>query len=174
MYLGSWVWRKSLKGLMCGPFSSITTRSPACARRSAGAAAPNPVPITRTSVCTTDMASSSGPVPVARQGRRQEALRVGIGDGCDTAEAVRTLEVDQRASAGVVVNPGVITRLHHENRAAIETLDRGVRGETCLHDGHTVGRAQAIERGVAGPGGGSPAQVGDEKAAVRGEPRTGA
>src|SRR5262245_38289367 len=165
MYLGSWVWRKSLKGLMCGPFSSMRTRSPACARRSAGAAAPNPVPITNTSVWMTPMPASSGPVPVRRQRPRQEPRGVGVGDGFKAAKLVGAFEVDQCAAALGVVDAAVVAGLHHENRAAVEPLGGGIRRETLLHHRQPLRLVEVIER-RAGPGGGALAQVGYEEPAI--------
>src|SRR6266566_6777889 len=92
---------------MCGPFSTITTASPACARRSAGAAAPNPEPMTSTSVRIVSMGVSLCVVARRRQRGRQEGIGVGIGVLGPRPEVVAAVEPDQRAAAAIVVDPGV-------------------------------------------------------------------
>src|SRR2546422_9415801 len=78
----------------------MTTFAPACASRSAGAAAPNPVPITRTSVWIVFMMglSRSGSVPVGRQRRGEEHCRVGVRDLGQRVPVVAALETDEGAA----------------------------------------------------------------------------
>src|SRR5437016_11582896 len=103
---------------MCGPFSTMVTRMPARARRSAGAAAPKPVPTIRTSVRVVRMVGS-GRVAGGGERRGKKVLGIGIGDRSVTA-LVGALETDGRAGAGGVPQAGVVDRLGEEDRAVVE------------------------------------------------------
>src|SRR5881409_1028218 len=156
---------------MCGPFSSSTTRRPASARRSAGAAAPNPVPMIRTSVVTTDMGAPSSGV-VAGRGQRagQEPLGIGIGEGVEPLEAVHALVADRGAAGRAVVNPAVVADLREIDGAGVELLRRpvGVRQAVLDHGGALLQR-EPIEIARSEQALGARAQVVGEKRAILGE-----
>src|SRR5207244_11322765 len=135
--------------------------APACASRSAGAAAPNPVPITRTSVWIVFMVgrSRSGSVPVGRQRRGEEHCRVGVRDLGQRVPVVAALETDEGAAPLRVVDACVERDLGEGDGAVVHLAGGRIVLEAVPDDGGALVRREPLERRLAEAALAAPRQV---------------
>src|SRR5437016_3152965 len=148
---------------MHGPFSIIVTVKPARASRSAGAAAPNPVPMITTSVCTVRMTASLGVIAGVGQRCGQEAWRVVV---THRGAAIAAGEINQRAAGVIVVDTGVERDLRQKDRSPVELACGPIRREAIADDLRALSERELPKPAMTEPLTGAVAQVRGEKRGV--------